>query len=187
MSGLVSFNKPASASGSSTTPVIPATDVIYKCEYLENSSNSKEMDIDGSTTTVDYFFEPGAGETWYIDSITMLIQDPGSMDVLDFGAISSGLTNGTQVIYKRSSTENVITNMQDNGDIAMCFRGQIVSTGGDGGAGFLDDVDTYLATMKLDIPIKLVGDDNDRILFRIRDDVTTLSFFRAAVLLWKAT
>ena len=164
---------------------VPATDVMYKDTRLLDGSN-KSMNVDGSSTAVDFQFAPGAGEVWYVEAITFFIVDPGTADYSDFGSITGSLTNGLQLNIKSKGTVYQQTNLQDNADIVQCFgQGSGILGQGDGGLGFLNEDDLYFGTMRFMNPIKLDGDQGDYVEFKVRDNLTALTDLQTSVHVWR--
>ncbi len=156
-------------------------DYVYEVKKLLNSS-SKEMSVDGSSTSVVFSHSPSGGNVIYVDKFTILLQDPGSMDVDDFGSIAS-LTNGVLVEYQSNGTSVEFANLQDNGDIATTFSnfwGPPV--GGESGIGFTDANDTIIATYEFPNPIELDAAESDFFRITIRDNLTSIGFLQASIL-----
>lgn len=156
-------------------------DITYQSGRLETSGGNSSMDVNGSNTSQDFFFEPASGEVFYLEAISVIIQDGGSQDVNDFGSLGD-LTNGVQIIHTRDGVERVIANLQANKDIAHCFNATLVPNN----SGFLDDVNLFAGKMVFgQTGLILNGDSNDRITFRVRDNITGLTEFTACYHAWK--
>lgn len=161
-------------------------DYIYESKKLLDGS-TKEMSVNGSSTSVVYSYSPSGGDVIYIDKLTIILQDPGSMDVGDFGSIAS-LTNGVLIEYQSNGTTAEFANLQDNGDIATTFSsfwGPPV--GGESGIGFTDANDTIIATYEFPNPIELDAASSDYFRITIRDNLTSISFLQASVMTRKIT
>lgn len=166
----------------------PLYSLVHVDGRLTNAS-STDMTVNGSSTAVDFVAGPPAGQIWYVSQISILIDDVGSSDGTDFGSITGGLTNGVQVIQDVSSTEYVLTNMQDNHDLALCFSQHPllpIRPGGEGSAaGFLDGENIYMGTKNIEPYVKLVGDNSDQLIFRVRDNLTTVGSLEAMFRAWR--
>lgn len=158
--------------------------VTYESGSLLNGS-SKSMDVNGSSTAQEFEFAPASGRIYRLQRISLFIQDPGSMDASDFGAISGSLSTGVVVSAQTSGTEYDIATLQDNMDISMSFYGRVVGGGGEGGSGFFDEDDSYYGVMDFKPEIMLDGDQGDFVKFTINDDLTDLSFFVASYYAWR--
>ena len=166
----------------------PPFNVVHMCEaFLDGSTDS--MNVNGSTTAVDYTFGPPSGQIWYVNQISLLIIDAGTMDVGDFGSIAGSLTNGLLLVQDIGSTEYTLENIVSNGNIATCFPRYAYSPtagGGEGGgAGFLDSEDSFLGTMSVRPSITLNGTNGDQLIFRVRDNLTALGGLRASAQAWR--
>lgn len=161
----------------------PGKDVIYKNIALFDSSN-KNMNVNGSSVNVNFDFTPGASEIWYIESISFLIIDSGTMDFDDFGSIS-GLTNGVQVLIRSKGTEYEYTNIKNNADISLVFSGRGGVQAGEDATGWLDDDDYFFGRAIFDVPIKIDNSTSDYVRFKIRDDLTLLTAVQASVRIWR--
>ena len=105
------------------TPIdpIPNRNVAHKKIGLLNGS-SKDMIVDGSTTTVNFDFTPGAGETWYVqDIIFMMVIDTNNAGPNDFEE-GAALTNGIEVEVKSKGNVYTIANMKDNAEVIATFH-----------------------------------------------------------------
>lgn len=164
---------------------VPADDVFYLWSPLRTSGGNDSMDVNGSGTPQDFFFQPASGDTCYVTRINFLIFDPGTMDVNDFGAIAGTLSNGVQIIHRRNGVEREIANLRKNAEISKLFESNFnPSSQDDFGSGFLDTRDVYVGTLMFEPNIIIDGNTNDRIIFRIRDNLAPLTEMTASVLNW---
>lgn len=167
--------------GDNSINPIPATALEYQDAPLVNGA-ARSMVVNASGTPQTFKYQPDPGEIWYVERLKMLINDSGANNIDDFGAITGGLTNGVQVLTSIGGTEYEETNLKDNADIVLVFDG----IGQPTSSGFLDSADAFYGTLVFGTPIKLVGDDNDFIAFRIRDNLTGLEHFLANARTWRA-
>lgn len=165
----------------STYPNIPAENVIYFVDPMLNGGNGSQ-DIDGDPTSQDFEYGPSAGVKRYVESISFYIEDGGSQDPGDYGSISGSLDNGTQIIIEKNSVEYQITNMQTNRDIAATFQTDRFT--GDS-IGLLDTEGAFFGTLSFNIPILLDGDLGDKLIIRVRDDLTDLTDQRTWIKSWQ--
>ncbi len=160
--------------------VFDQRDYSYEVKQLLDGS-SKEMDVNGSGTP-DVFSYTASGVE-YVDKVTMLLQDPGSMDVRDFGSISGGLSNGLLIEYQSVGSIIQFANLEDNGDIATTFSNFWAPVNGEDGLGFLDDEDTIVASYIFPQPIELESGDFFRAT--VRDNLNGISFLRMSIMIRK--
>lgn len=159
----------------------PPFNVIYIDDLFANGS-STSMVVNGSSTSQDFEIGPPAGQIWYVDAISIIITDSGSTDVVDFGAISGGLSNGVQLIQEINSTEYVIGNYTNNAALSGAFiQQQVLSSD----SGWFDSSDFFHGSKEFKPQIILNGDDGDKLIFRIRDDIRGLNNFKATVKAWR--
>jgi len=171
--------KVTGAFGASASP-IPSVQLEYKDKRLLDGT-TLNMNVNGSSSNKTYKYQPPSGETWYCERLVMLIDDSGTNDPNDFGAISGGITNGLQLVLHRGGVDNIPATFNDNVDIALCFPSQGVSDS----SGFLHSADAYWGAYIFKVPIKLVGSDGDYIGLKIRDNLTKLAHLRGAARFWR--
>jgi len=175
-----------SAAPGSGTSVIPAEMIMHLPEYLEDVGNNREMDVDGTIAKV-FDFTPGASELWYLDFLKMLIVDPGSMDLDDFGSIPGPLTNGVLIEIKANGILHAPFNLTDNIDLDNFFgsnaRGGMDSSDDD--ETFLDEGDQYKGIKLFHPVITLDGDQGDFVKATVRDDLRDLKAFNMILHKWK--
>lgn len=151
-------------------------DYRYRDLRFRESGGAKNMNVDGSSTPVDFFLGPPSGEIWQIKYLTLLLIDPGVMAHNVFGSLVAGLANGVELLEKINSVENIYTLLEDNADIAQCFFGGNTSQGlGGADPGFLDEIDQVTGRMTFEVPPILDGDDGDQMIIRINDDLQLLT------------
>lgn len=153
----------------------PPGQIVWIDRRFANGSN-ENLDVNGAGTAQDFTFGPPSGQVWYVRYVSLLILDPGSPDVDDFGSIGGGLSNGLQFIQKINSVEYQLGNFRDNGALTLCFTDSPVfgTANGENGQGWLDEDDTFLGTKSLDPPVKLNGDNGDEMIVRVRDNLNAV-------------
>lgn len=162
---------------------MPSRNFRYQDVRLKESGGSKLMNVDGSGAPVDFFIQPPVGELWIVPYVTLLIIDPGDMGPEVFGSFGAALTNGLKLIEEVNSVESVYTTLVDNADLVQCFFGAGLSgiaAGLGADAGFLNSVDKALGRMEFSTPIILNGDDNDKLLLRVADDLLLIEYMAAS-------
>jgi len=162
---------------------ILSRDYRYKDIRFREPGGSKEMAVDGSVAAVDFFIQPAGGELWIIDYVTLLLIDAGDMNANVFGALGAALGTGLQLIERINGAESIYSTIQDNADLAQFFFGGTSTIGAGGGvdAGFLNTVDKALGRITFDGKITLDGDDNDRLIIRVNDDLTGIDTLMTSV------
>jgi hypothetical protein len=163
--------------GISVSP-IPSISIKTNSIPLYDSGSSYDQTIDGSSTPVDFYYGPGSGEIQYVENVTFGIDDGGGCPPDAYGAIATGLTNGTQLILEKDSTEYVLANLQNNGDIALTFN---YAVGFFENGKFLAMANGFFGKMVFATNIELDGDNSDKIIVRVRDNLTGLLFQRVNV------
>jgi len=165
---------------------VPGQDVIYTIENVLRNGN-KSMDVNGSVTPRDYDYTPPVGEVMYLENISFMFRDVGTMDTTDFGAIAGVLANGVQVLIRSKGTEYEITNIVDNMDVVSSFPSTFTPVSDNAGAirGMLDEEDVYVGNMFFKTPIKLDNSTGDYVRFRIRDDIRGLNDFESRIKAWR--
>lgn len=82
----------------------------YVWQYFQTSGGSREQNIDGSVTPVD--FEITFATKTYVKRIDFVACSVNIVSTLDYGSIAGGLPNGIQMIKKVGATETVLFNCQ---------------------------------------------------------------------------
>lgn len=142
---------------------------------FEDSGSARNLGVDG-TTPVDYFLGPAAGEVWACSYLSLLLVDPGTMTEGVFGGLVSGLTNGLELLSDINGAERRHTNLKDNADLLQCFSGGISGMSTiPGNTGFLNTEDFTAGRMSLDDMI-LIGDNGDKLIARVRDNLSLVQF-----------
>lgn len=160
----------------------PAVNVVYK-EVLLQSGGSAQMSVNGSSSSVNFDFTPGAGEIWYWEGISLLISDTGVVPQDEFGSLNSVLTNGLKLSVRTGGTEYEVVNLTDNTNLSLFFSESSYTPAGS--AGWLDDDDLFMGNKKWSTPITLSGDSGDFIRFQVRDNLNGLSNLQSMVKLWR--
>lgn len=170
-----------SFTGPNSTSPVPTIQISPEVQFLRDVGGSYDQNIDGSVTPVEFYWGPPAGEVWFVDSIALIIDDTGNANATNYGA-RSGLANGVLVTQLINAATFDIVNLQNNGDIVLSFNFGI---GKFDGGGFLNFSKGFGAQMIFSSPITLHGDDGDRIIMIIRDNLSGLSTQRASAQTWR--
>lgn len=163
-------------------PVPEINSIPFWTPLKLNGTGTKEMAVDGDPTAQNFEWEPSSN-TWVLSKLIVLIQDPGSADVNDFGSITGALTNGVKIEVQSEGNTYEVAVFEDNGDLINFFSGSsVVSFSGGESAGFLDEDDTFVGEFIFPANTKLFSADNDYVRAIVRDDLTDLQFFRMSAL-----
>ena len=120
------------------------------------------MDID--TAGENFFFE--AKGNVEILGFSLFIQDGGTNDALDFGAIS-GLSNGLRLYYEVSGSDYEVFNLKTNYQIGLLFnKHSVLGNSNEEASGFWDSVNLR---------------SGDKFIARVRDNLTNVAYLRMAV------
>jgi hypothetical protein len=97
-----------------------------------------------------------------------------------FGGLTSSLTNGCKVVVRRGGTDFTLDTIKDNVDVFMSFPEN--KTTGQSNTSFLDDEDYFAGEFTFSDPIKLKGDDGDKVKFAVKDDLSNIKRHRCSAL-----
>ena len=150
------------------------------------STGSNDMLVDGSTTSQNFWIGGRQDRDIYIKTISVQISDNGS--ALDkFGALTA-LTNGVSFLFANSALGEIT--IQDEIKTNLDFIRLGLSTGaiGSGTDAYRADIsgagaDTYLPIIDLTLTfgfpwgLRLVKGSNDKLVFRVNDNVSTMDIF----------
>lgn len=154
---------------------------VNKAVCLENAGNFN-LGVDGSVTPVNFEAGPSAGNTWYIYRMGLTLIDPGQNDHNRFGAILGGITNGLQIIQRVNAADHEFTNLKQNIDIANIFTAGGHLSGIN--VGFINDANFFSGNAEFVQPLKLDGDNGDKIIAKVRDDLTPITKLLFLVQYW---
>ena len=146
-----------------------------------------DMRVDGSVTSQDFFIGASSAFDTYIMSISFEISDAGAV-LSEFGNIGA-LVNGVRFFYE--ATDGVIDihpGMLSNWDFVRLCQGN--PTFGDGASAFQAPNVVFLSEAYIPIlnfqqifgyrwGLALKGGTNQRLVLRVRDDVTGVDSFNA--------
>jgi len=143
-------------------------------------SGVMDLNKDGSSTAKIYTAGPASGEIWYLRRLILFIEDSGTMDVGDFGAIAGGLTNGLLVETDIMGTLYTFHNFKINKMLGIHFGGEGHHFAG-GSPGFLNSNNTYVGGHEFIERIKLKGNDSDHMKITNRDNLSSISHLNFAI------
>lgn len=148
-------------------------------KHLRNSSNSYDMNVNGSVTPVDFYISPPTNETWFIGEWKLQILDQKGFDVGNFGALGSQLTNGLDCILEVNGVQTSILDytIKTNADITeMTFDSKLETFGNTS-----DSLHARWSFSDSGQNIRLSGSTNDKLIVRVQDDLTALTSFKINV------
>jgi hypothetical protein len=186
---LLKINKDGSIQAVVNThpPLEEATTLIPFRNYFKNNG-SIEMDVDGSVTPVDFTIEALQDRTITIKSLFITIVDAGAT-LSSFGNIGS-LTNGLDFEWNTQDfgVVTIANEIQSNFDLISLGGGQPAF--GDSGNAFkaqnvVGNEEAYISFVDFEkifgfqYGIPLRRGTKDKLVFRINDDITGVTQFRA--------
>ena len=126
-----------------------------------------------SITSKDFYVQPPGDQLWIIREVGGIINGVNNAQLVDYGSIAGGLTNGLKFFLEIDGFEIDITassNHKNNGDLlANGNRGQTLDY-----AGTKKIDQFYLPTLLNTDTIILDGARNAKFIMRASDDFTTL-------------
>jgi hypothetical protein len=155
-------------------------DFVTQQIHLLNAG-SKLMNVNGSITPVKFSLAPTVGLTYFVESISLLLSDVGTMDYGDFGSIAGALANGLLFSVKTKGNIYQITNVVDNMDLALNFKSDALAGAGAAATGYFNDVDFFVGNIIFDNPIILKNSNADEIYAEVRDNLTGIDNLRCVV------
>jgi hypothetical protein len=156
---------------------------IYKSFNLQlDGTGTEDMNVNGATTPQSFRFTPVTGEVYYVESISIIIEDNANASLTEFGALAA-LTNGIDFNVKsKGSAPELMVNLKTNAGILTKFsQDPFVERRSSG----LTSVTTIKGTIDLKNRIVLDGDQGDYIEAVVRDNITGLTTAKVSVEVWK--
>lgn len=155
------------------------------------SLRDDKMNVNGSSTPVIFFVSPvglvdpvdsSKQQKWDITRIMLSITDDSAMDDARFGGITGGITNGVVVRKKDGRNKNIFT-AKTNGDFALHSYDvtYIESTLPPSGFYGMRVRRSFAGQEKNGVVIRLDASSGDEIQLIVRDNLTALTSFQAAV------
>ncbi len=160
-------------------------------QYFTNngfSSGSNDLTVDGSTNFVDFYITARQDIDIYIKYITAEIGDGGAPALNKFGNLSE-LTNGVAWVYSSQKEPNyflhegIRTNKEfiriasDTGAIGTGVEAYLADVSGGGTEkSYLPNIDLK-EIYGLPWGVRLRKGTNDKLIFRVQDNLTGLSTF----------
>jgi hypothetical protein len=166
--------------------------IPFRSYFTSNGlpDGSNNMNVDGSISFLDYHIKANSEYDIYIKYITVEIGDGGSPALNKFGALSA-LTNGVGFYWDTLQDpeyelhEGIKTNKEfiriasDTGAIGTGIEAYLADVSGGGTEkSYLPNMDM---TELYGLPwgVRLKKNSNDKLIFRVRDDLSGLTTFNA--------
>lgn len=155
-------------------------EVIYSDVNLLNGSNLN-ANVNGATNNVNFRFTPAANETWYIEDLTLIINDNANFPNNGFGGLAS-LSNGIQINVKTKNIVTTISTLKNNYDLFRTFKEEIFSSVA---TGLLSTDRIFKGTISFKNRIVIDGSLGDYIELKVRDNLTGLTGLYVNALIWR--
>ena len=168
-------------------PLVQETTLLPLREYFTNNG-SKDMDVDGSVTPIDFSIDANAERQVSVKSMFVSIVDAGA-SLSEFGNLPA-LTNGVEFIWQSQDFGEIViaSELKSNFDF-VAFAGGNPSFG-NGATAFIapnvigneEAIISFIDFQKLfgfEFGIPLRKGTKDRLLFRINDNVSGVTSFTA--------
>lgn len=155
--------------------IVPVESYAYKLLYFEDTGGSRDQNVNGSVTPVEFKVVPTTTSLVHTVTLTAIANNVQSWK--DYGSISNGLTNGVYFYTLNGITEipffNVkrwveYTHATTAGAVSLDLKGNVTES-------------ILSATMLFDNPILLTPGKEIRI--RIRDNLSTITYQTATVIM----
>ena len=140
--------------------------------HLRNSSDSYEMNVNGSVTPVDFYIAPPSNETWYISRWMLQLIDGKGFEITGFGSIGSPLTNGLDAVFESDGVQTSLLDhtIKSNSDIsAIAFDARLDTYGNSS-----DALHARWSLYKTGQMLRLRGSLNEKLIIKIQDNLTSL-------------
>jgi hypothetical protein len=157
---------------------------IYS-SYLKNSSDSESMNVDGSTTPVEFYIQASASKLISVTNVRFVLNSTqmalSSSEGRRFAAAaaSPGLTNGIEFYVEQGG---VVTDIFSSPvkQIAsfLNYSDDFYNEAGALGSG----MDILITRFDFSSPINIVPGVIDRIVVKISDDLTAIDLFNVAAI-----
>jgi len=161
----------------------------FRSRFL-TSAGSEDMAIDGSSTDVEFSVYADTDKDVYLKYISLTIGDNGSPALNKFGAITA-LTTGVKWSWSSQDEGEIVLHDGIKTNLEFIRTGNDSGAVGTGSDSWLSDVSgggtekSYLPSIDLAelfglaYGIRLRRATNDRIIFTVRDDLSSLITFNA--------
>ena len=140
-------------------------------KFFEDSG-SPDLNVDGSSTPVEFLVEPTTGKIFYVYSVSIVIED-NAINFTKFGGITA-LTNGLDFkVTENGLSEVTLTNIKTNGEFYTFANNVILESA---------SIDILVAHINIKqstgTSIKLIDSNSDNLKIVINDDLTSINKFQ---------
>lgn len=162
---------------------------IGQIPFIENLrlSNSKSMNVNGSSAQKTFSAGPDVLNIYAVTSIGLLLKDEGTTGFGSFGALSA-LTNGIKIRANIYSTDQIITTVKDNSDLVTRFgfspftSSAVLSILGiTTPVGFGNSNNAFSGNMILSEPLILNGSNSENLNAVIQDNLTNIDLLEMSI------
>lgn len=161
---------------------ITTPEAVYLLDPVKlNGTGSSDMNVDGTTNKV-FRFLPPAGNIWYVESLTLSMEDNTNGETTtNFGALAV-LTNGLQINLKTKGQTFTITNVVSNAELTARFPMDSIL---ERRSIALGTIIYFKGTMPFTSRLVLDPNLGDYIEVVVRDNLTGLTFLKTLVKAWR--
>ena len=140
-------------------------------KFFENTG-SLDLNVDGSSTPVEFLVTPNTGKIFYVYSISIVIED-NAINFTKFGGIIA-LTNGLDFkVTENGLSEVTLTNIKTNGQFYTFANNVILESA---------TIDILVAHINIKqstgTSIKLIDSNSDNLKIVINDNLTSINKFQ---------
>jgi len=162
---------------------VPSQDLVYAVHRI-TTGGSDALNVNGSVTPVNCNWTVPAGETWYVESISLYLQDNGTSAPTAFGSIAGGIANGLLIQIQSNGTSHNVATINNNIQLQLAFRAgpTIPPT-----TGFNETADAYIGELLFYNPVIVKNSTSDYVRVRVQDNLTGLDQLRVHVKAWRLT
>ena len=153
--------------------------------YLLGPAGSKDMNVNGSSTPVEYSVTSDVGKVLYVTSLRVLLNGTYfELDTQDFRRFGTATTGGSPL------TNGLTLNAEQGGIVTPLFAEPIQRTGhfmnyADDFVNLKNSVGAQEDFLSFDFhfesPVVLPESVNDRVVMKVQDDLSTILLFQVAV------
>lgn len=172
--GLTNFAIPKNTFVSVAQSIAFASNSLASLLKNPLNADSPDMNVDGSGTPVDFVYEVPLGKTLKLERSFLAMKDGVSdFTSTNFGAISGSLTNGVDIIITHLGAEYLLATWKTNFDISLTMY--------DFFNPYKDGAYAGRWTFSKDVGNPFTLEQGDKIIIRIKDDLTALDLFQMSI------
>ncbi len=143
-----------------------------------DGSGTNNLNGNYSTSSTDFYYQPASTQKYYIQQVIIQVSDTAKFNQIDYGTITSGITNGVKFYINQNGTEIPLISgfaFKTNEDFFALTPHISLTT-------FAGTADTM--TVEFDVqqdfglPLILDGAENTKFIVRLNDNFSTLTAHR---------